>query len=153
MVVSVRFIVINLDYPQMMEIEESCFEFPWSKVDFVRCLRDRNVIGLVAECKEEVVGYIIYECCRDHFHVLNLAVRQDFRGQGVGRGLVERVLRKLSVKRRDRVLVEVRDGNLGAQLFLRSLGFKATKVLYNYYEDTADDTYLFSYNLSSPVPA
>ena len=38
-------------------------------------------------------------------------------------------------------------------MFLRSLGFKATKVLYNYYEDVGDDAYLFSYNLSSPVLA
>ena len=152
MVISVRWL-INRDYPQVLEIEEGCFEFPWLRVDFVRCLRDRDVTGLVAECNEEVVGYIIYECCKNYFHVLNLAVRSDFRGQGVGRGLVERIFKKLSVERRDRVLVEVRDGNLGAQLFLRSLGFKATKVLYNFYEDTEDDAYLFSYNLSSPVLA
>ena len=32
------------------------FEFPWSEEDFIRCLRQRNCIGMVAEHDEQVVG-------------------------------------------------------------------------------------------------
>ena len=71
--------MIRRDMPEVLSIEKSSFEFPWSEEDFIRCLRQRNCIGMVAEYDERVVGFMIYELHKDQLHVLNFSVRPDIR--------------------------------------------------------------------------
>jgi [ribosomal protein S18]-alanine N-acetyltransferase len=52
---------------------------------------------------------------------------------------------KLSVERRDRILLEVRERNLPAQVFFRSLGYRAISVLKDFYEDSTEDAYLMQF--------
>ena len=75
--------MIRRDMPEVLSIEQSSFEFPWSEEDFIRCLRQRNCIGMVAEYDERVVGFMIYELHKDQLHVLNFSVRPDVRRRGV----------------------------------------------------------------------
>lgn len=137
--------MIRRDMPEVLEIERQSFEFPWSDEDFVRCLRQRNCIGMVAEHDDRVVGYMIYELQRNRIHVLNFAVAADRRRQGVGSQMVAKLVAKLSAQGRTRILLEVRETNLPAQLFFRANGFRAVSVLRNYYEDTPEDAYLMQY--------
>ena len=53
--------MIRRDMPEVLGIENQSFEFPWSGDDFVRCLRQCNCIGMVAEHEDRVVGFMIYE--------------------------------------------------------------------------------------------
>ena len=137
--------MIRRDMTEVLDIENESFEFPWSEEDFIRCLRQRNCIGMVAEYDEQVVGFMIYELHRTRLHVLNFSVADDFRRQGVGRQMVEKLATKLSPQRRTRVLLEVRETNLQAQLFFKALGFRAVSVLRNYYDDSPEDAYLMQY--------
>lgn len=137
--------MIRRDMPEVLGIENSSFEFSWSEDDFIRCLRQRNCIGMVAEYDERVVGFMIYELHKDQLHVLNFAVRPDVRRRGVGRQMVEKLIGKLSQQRRTRVLLEIRETNLAAQVFFRNLGFMATTVLRDYYDDTTEDAYVMQY--------
>ena len=137
--------MIRRDMPEVLDIENESFEFPWSEEDFIRCLRQRNGVGMVAEYDEQVVGFVIYELHRKRLHVLNFAVDEDCRRQGVGRQMVDKLATKLSPQRRTRVLLEVRETNLEAQLFFKSLGFRAVSVLRNYYDDSPEDAYLMQY--------
>jgi ribosomal-protein-alanine N-acetyltransferase len=134
--------MIRRDMPEILEIENSSFEFPWSDDDFIRCLRQRNCIGMVAECDDRVVGFMIYELHKTRLHVLNLAVHPDFRRRGIGTQMAEKLISKLSHDRRNRILLEVRETNLTAQLFFRSANFRAISVLRDFYEDTVEDAYL-----------
>jgi len=137
--------MIRRDMPEVLGIENSSFEFSWSEDDFIRCLRQRNCIGMVAEYDERVVGFMIYELHKDQLHVLNFAVRPDIRRRAVGRQMVEKLIGKLSQQRRTRVLLEIRETNLAAQVFFRNLGFMATTVLRDYYDDTTEDAYVMQY--------
>jgi ribosomal-protein-alanine N-acetyltransferase len=134
--------MIRRDMPEITEIEQSSFEFPWSEDDFIRCLRQRNCIGMVAECDDRIVGFMIYELHKTRLHVLNLAVHQDFRRRGIGAQMARKLISKLSHDRRNRILLEVRETNLAAQLFFRSAGFRAISVLRDFYDDTVEDAYL-----------
>ena len=78
--------MIRRDMPSVLAIEQECFEFPWYEDDFIRCLRQRNCIGMVAEHGERVVGFMIYELHKAKLQVLNFAVAGEFRRGGVGRG-------------------------------------------------------------------
>ena len=137
--------MIRRDMPEVLAIETGSFEFPWSEDDFVRCLRQRNCIGMVAEQHEKVVGFMIYELHKSQLHIINFAVAPDMRRRGVGRQMSEKLIAKLSHQRRDRILLEVRETNLPAQLFFRQAGFRAVSVLRDFYEDTTEDAYMMQF--------
>lgn len=54
---------------------------------------------------------------------------------------------------RKRLVFEVRETNLAAQLFLRRHDFRATRVLRNAYDDTREDAYRMEFILPGPVDA
>jgi ribosomal-protein-alanine N-acetyltransferase len=137
--------MIRRDMAEVLEIESEGFEFPWCEDDFIRCLRQRNCIGMVAEQGEFVVGFMIYELHKTRLHLLNFAVARPFRRQGVGTQMLGKLTAKLSSQRRTRIMLEVRETNLPAQLFFRKLGFRAVSVLRDFYDDTTEDAYLMQY--------
>lgn len=137
--------MIRRDMSEVLQIEARSFEFCWSGDDFIRCLRQRNCIGMIAECNERVVGFMIYELCRNRLHVLNFAVHPDYRRRKVGSQLVNKLKSKLSPQRRSRLLLEVRETNLDAQLFFRDQKFRAVSLLRDFYEDTTEDAYLMQF--------
>jgi ribosomal-protein-alanine N-acetyltransferase len=137
--------MIRRDMPEVLAIERDSFEFPWFEEEFVRCLRQRNCIGMVAEHAERVVGFMIYELHKTRLHILNFAVAPDMRRRGVGRQMAEKLVGKLSSQRRTRISLEVRETNLPAQIFFRQNGFRATSVLHDFYEDSPEDAYLMQF--------
>ena len=137
--------MIRRDMADALDIENDGFEFPWSEDDFIRCLRQRNCIGMVAEQEDRVVGFMIYELHKTRLHLLNLAVSKDYRRRGVGAQMLAKLTAKLSTQRRTRILLEVRETNLPAQVFFRTLGFRAVSVLRDFYDDTTEDAYLMQY--------
>jgi ribosomal-protein-alanine N-acetyltransferase len=141
--------MIRRDMPEVIGIEQEAFEFPWSEEDFTRCLRQRNCIGMVAELADSVVAFMIYELHRSRLHMLNFAVMRSHRRLGVGTQMMEKLVAKLTPDRRGRVALEVRETNLPAQLFFRSLGFRATSVLKDFYRDSTEDAYLMQYCLEA----
>jgi ribosomal-protein-alanine N-acetyltransferase len=145
--------MIRRDMPEVLAIEEHSFEFPWLEEDFIRCLRQRNCIGMVAEHNERVVGFMIYELHKSRLHILNFAVHENFRRRGVGGQMVKKLSGKLSPQRRSRIMLEIRETNLPAQLFFRSLGFRAVSVLREFYEDTPEDAYLMQLRYSAAAAA
>jgi len=144
--------MIRRDMQEVLEIERESFEFPWLEEDFIRCLRQRNCIGMVAEHGERVVGFMIYELHKARLHILNFSVADSMRRRGVGSQMAEKLITKLSSQRRTRISLEVRETNLPAQLFFRNSGFRATTVLRAYYEDSPEDAYLMQFRyLAKPL--
>jgi [ribosomal protein S18]-alanine N-acetyltransferase len=141
--------MIRRDMPEVIAIEHEAFEFPWSEEDFTRCLRQRNCIGMVAELADSVVAFMIYELHRSRLHMLNFAVMRSHRRLGIGTQMMEKLVAKLTPDRRGRIALEVRETNLPAQLFFRSLGFRATSVLKDFYRDSTEDAYMMQYSLEA----
>jgi ribosomal-protein-alanine N-acetyltransferase len=137
--------MIRRDMPEVLDIERDSFEFPWYEEDFIRCLRQRNCIGMVAEHGERVVGFMIYELHKTRLHILNFAVAGDMRRRGVGMQMAEKLVSKLSSQRRTKITLEVRETNLAAQIFFRQNGFRAVSVLRDFYDDSPEDAYLMQY--------
>lgn len=145
--------MIRRDMPEVLDIEKNSFEFPWSEEDFIRCLRQRNCIGMVAEYDERVVGFMIYELHKNQLHVLNFSVRPDARRRGVGQQMINKLVGKLSQQRRNRIVLEIRETNLAAQLFFRNSEFMAVSVLRDYYDDTTEDAYVMQYRYKEDAKA
>lgn len=137
--------MIRADMPQVLDIENHSFEHPWAEEDFINVLRSRNCIGMVAELPNETIaGFMVYELCKNHLHVLDFAVEPSLREKGVGRTMIEKLLQKLSPDRRNRLVCEVRETNLLGCRFLRAMGFRAqVPLLHQFYDLTDEDAIRF----------
>ena len=143
--------MIRRDMAEVLDIEQASFEFPWLEEDFLRCLRQRNCIGMVAEYDERVVGFMVYELHKEQLHVLNFSVRPDIRRRGVGQQMVNKLVGKLSRRGRNRIGLEIRETNLAAQMFFKNLDFRAISVLRDYYDDTVEDAYVMQYRFEEEI--
>ena len=143
--------MLRQDMPDVLAIENQSFQFPWMEEDFLRCSRQMSCIGLVAEHDGQIVGFVIYELHKTRLRILNCAVAAGVRRQGVGTQMVTKLAGKLSVARRTRVTLEVCETNLIAQVFLRSLGFRAVRIRRDFYEETSEAAYVMQYRLAAPA--
>lgn len=138
--------MIRRDMPEVLEIQNACFYAPWNEESFLAVLRKRNCIGMVAELGEKIVGFYIYELYKTKLRILNFAVLPEYHRCKIGSQLIDKLISKLSAHRRTAITLETRESNLPAQLFFKSHGFKAIKIIHNYYDD--DETaYRFKYKL------
>lgn len=135
--------MIRRDMPFVLEMERRGFQYPWSDEDFVRCLRQRNCIGMVAEDCNNVVAYMIYELEKRRIHLQNICVHPDYRRLGIGRQMMDKLMGKLCDNRRNRLYCVVRETNLPAQLFFRDYGLRALMVMRGHFSETSEDAYLF----------
>jgi len=136
-------ILVPSDMPLVQAIEDECHPFPWLPEDFKAAQRQRNCIGAACEHQDNrVVGFMLYELEKSRIYVPKLVVAKKFRRQGIGQQMVDRLVAKIKTStRRTRIVLEVRETNLGAQLFLSQCGFRAVSVLRNHYKDTPEDGY------------
>ena len=100
---------------------------------------------MVAEHEEAVVGFMIYELHKTRLHVINFSVHPGYRRRGVGAQMLNKLIGKLSAQRRSKIVLEVRETNLDAQLFFRDNGFRAVSVLRDFYDDTTEDAYMMQF--------
>lgn len=141
--------LIRRDLPEVLAIEQACFEWAWTEEDFIELLRQRNCIGMVAEQDHEVVGFMVYELHKSNLRLLNFAVDPRFHRQGIGKAMMTRLADKLSQQMRKEITVEIRETNVPAQLFFRDNGFRAVRILRDYYDDTDEDAYVMRYRVAS----
>jgi [ribosomal protein S18]-alanine N-acetyltransferase len=145
--------LIRRDMPEVLGIERASFEYAWTEEDFLCCLRQRNCIGMVAERDGRIVGFMIYELHKARLRLLNFAVGSGERRGRIGTQMIRRLIDKLSQQRRREIVLEVRETNLAAQLFFKSMGFMALGVLRDRYDDTTEDAYLMRYLLAGTAEA
>ena len=116
--------LIRRDMPEVMEIDASCSD-RWSEDTFIKYLRQRNVIGMVAELDERVVGFMMYELHKHRLNVIRFATSGNHRFRSIGRQMIEKIKGKLSPKRRNKITITVPEDNLDGLLFLKANGFVA----------------------------
>ena len=140
--------LIRRDMGEVLQIERTSFEFPWTEDEFLCCLRQRNCIGVVAEIGcQQIIGFMLYELQCRTLRILKIAVDAEYRRRGVGSRMVEPLVDKLSHERRSEIEVGVRETNLPAQLFFAEFGFRAVAVQRSHYDDTGEDAYHMLYSL------
>lgn len=138
----------DLDLPEVLAIEADNFEFPWLEDDFVFAITQCGCIGRVAKHEDRVVGFLVYAMFESRIELGNIAVAADFVRKGVGTQLVSELIGKLSALGRTRITLGVSENDLPAQLFFRSLGFRAVSVLHGWWHDVPDDAYRMEYRMA-----
>ena len=134
------------DLQQVMEIERACFPNPWCQQEFEEAVAKSYFWKRVIVQDDTVLGYIVWEWIHGTRNILNVAVHPDHQRAGIGRALVQRVLKHLTP-----VQTQVRETNLGAQLFLRQLGFRCYGTMKRAYDGFEEDAYLFEHANAFPA--
>ena len=129
------------DLEQVLEIEAQSFATPWSRNSFLyELLENERALYLIARNElNKVVGYIGMWIVFDEGHITNLATHPLYREQGVGKALMDNLI-KASQKAAVRFLtLEVRRSNTQAQHLYEKEGFVNMGVRRNYYLDNKED--------------
>lgn len=116
----------------MAELERISFSEPWSREALTLLLREGG-FAVVACRGGQVIAYGGMTYVLDEGSVTNIATHPDFRRQGLGRAVTERMLSE--ARKRDLlcVFLEVRESNHAARALYEGLGFSVCGVRKNFY--------------------
>lgn len=101
--------------------------------------------------RELLVGFAGFWVMLDEAHIIAIAVREPYRGQGIGAGLLASAIDMAAKLQTRLVTLEVRASNSVAQQMYRDFGFKVVGERLRYYSDNQEDAILMSIeDLRSP---
>ena len=121
------------------EIERRSYPTPWSRSMFAGELAKPASICLGAFEGQELVGYMIISRYADAWHVMNIAIDEDYRRRGIATQLLNRLFELTSTDDRRGYTLEVRVSNGHAIKLYESLGFVARGIRRGYYTDNRED--------------
>lgn len=127
------------DISQVAELERACFSVPWSEQAFEEALSRTYAFYFVAKQDDVVVGYCGAYGMVDEGDINQVAVRKDFRRQGIAGLLVSHLIKELAQKGFRSVTLEVRMSNEAAIGLYESLGFKKEGVRKDFYDKPKED--------------
>jgi ribosomal-protein-alanine N-acetyltransferase len=116
------------DLMRIAEIEAMCFVEPWDLDYFFDAFKRFNI--LLFEHEDEAVGYVVWKQVRNSIEIVNIAVHPERRHEGIGQELCA-ALAGTGLT----IITYVIESNLIAQLFFRSLGFRAIQIHHDHNAD------------------
>jgi [ribosomal protein S18]-alanine N-acetyltransferase len=121
------------DVADVVAIERSSYQFPWSEGIFRDCLRVGYVCRVVTVGKQ-VIGYGVMSVGAGEAHILNLCVGAPYRSRGLGKRLLEYLLERGAAAGMAEAFLEVRPSNTIAIRLYLSLGFEQVGTRRGYYQ-------------------
>jgi ribosomal-protein-alanine N-acetyltransferase len=110
------------DLDAVSALENISYEFPWSPGIFNDCVKAGHPCWVLC-VDQTVAGYGILSVGAGEAHVLNICIGPNYRGQGLGRHLLGRLLDIARWNGAERVFLEVRPSNPLAKSLYESVGF------------------------------
>ncbi len=120
------------DIGDVLRIEESAYDFPWTEGIFKDCLRV-GYHSFVAEREGVVVGYVLMNTVLNEGHILNLCVDTNIRRQGVARCLLQHIIDLATQLEAATLFLEVRESNAAALSLYNEFNFNEIGIRRNYY--------------------
>ncbi|WEK47481.1 MAG: GNAT family N-acetyltransferase [Candidatus Andeanibacterium colombiense] len=127
----------------IMEVMETAFDPAYGEAWSRRQVSDAVILGNCRallldadgrprERESDAAGFLLSRATLDEEELLLIAVRPDFRGQGIGGALIERLIAEAKMRGIVRLFLEMREGN-PAEFLYRKYGFKPIGRRKNYY--------------------
>ena len=124
---------------QVAALEKCCFADPWSENSVASELENPLSLWLVAMDGEKLAGYVGSQTVLGESDMMNVAVDEYYRRQGVGKMLIEALVEQLKARESHCLTLEVRDSNTPARSLYASLGFTEIGRRKNYYRNPRED--------------
>jgi ribosomal-protein-alanine N-acetyltransferase len=137
------------DLDALVVLEQLCYAYPWSRQQFAAEL-DNPVASIdLLVGNGGICGYLCSWLICSELQILNLATSPHSRRRGVGRRLLEEVLRRALATGMSSAWLEVREGNAAAIALYHSCGFIEQGRRRRYYPD-GEDALLLSREFAPP---
>jgi [ribosomal protein S18]-alanine N-acetyltransferase len=120
------------DMVAVLAVERGGYPYPWTEGNFRDCLR-AGYCCWVLEQDGRMIGHGVLSVAVGEAHVLNVCVHPDCQGRGLGRRILDRLLRLAREHEADTAFLEVRASNTVAQHLYESAGFNEIGVRRGYY--------------------
>jgi N6-L-threonylcarbamoyladenine synthase/protein kinase Bud32 len=128
------------DLPEVLDIERASFPRPWSHGLFMDELsRPDTREWVVVDSPWGIVGFGGLMVNDTDGHLLDLAVRPDARGLGIGRVIVAELVERAARRGVRRMALEVRPSNGAALALYAEVGFRSVGARRGYYQETSED--------------
>jgi ribosomal-protein-alanine N-acetyltransferase len=136
------------DLATVSALENISYEFPWSAGIFSDCVKAGHPCWVLC-VGEAIAGYGILSMGAGEAHVLNICIAPDYRGRGLGRHLLGRLLDIARWNGAERVFLEVRPSNPLAKALYESVGFTEIGRRPRYYpaRDGREDAIVMALNI------
>ena len=133
-------------------VEKASFAVPWSRKSFWEEAANEQTCYWLALSDEEIIGYAGCWLVLDEAQITNIAIHPDFRGQKIGRALLQEIIKEAVQRGAERMTLEVRPSNLVALKLYKSFDFKDCGRRPGYYQDNGEDA-IIMWNLELPKTA
>ncbi|HVL74864.1 MAG TPA: ribosomal protein S18-alanine N-acetyltransferase [Noviherbaspirillum sp.] len=138
------------DLPEVLAIENDVYPYPWTRGNFLDSLYSGYRAELLRDDAGMLVGYFLLMMAVDEAHLLNISVRRDLHGHGIGRFQLDRVADIARASGMASVLLEVRPSNARAYAIYLKYGFAEIGRRRGYYPsagNTREDAIVMRYTL------
>ena len=126
------------DLPHVIAIERRAFPTPWSLAMFVLELSKPSGICLAATRGGRIVGYLICSRYDTVWHVMNVAVDDRLRRQGIASTLLAHLFERAD-SAGEQYTLEVRPSNFAGLALYERFGFRSAGLRRGYYHDNKAD--------------
>jgi ribosomal-protein-alanine N-acetyltransferase len=148
---SLRFAPMQVnDLADVLAIENDVYPYPWTRGNFLDSLYSGYESWTLREESGELTGYFLLMLAVDEAHLLNISVRRDLHGRGIGRLQLDKVVAIAREKGMTSVLLEVRPSNQRALSVYQHYGFTQIGVRKAYYPalgNTREDAIVMRFHL------
>lgn len=125
----------------LADLHAEDFARPWSGAEFESLLSQPTVFGFAALPPGRrpgiPAGFVLARQAADEGEILTIVVARRARRCGLGRQLMDAVLRRLHADRAAALFLEVDEANRAALALYRRLGFRQVGGRQDYYRDAA----------------
>lgn len=127
------------DLPAIAELEKLCFSESWSYSILEAGIHSPYDVYYVFEQDEKILGYCNLRVLAGEGEVQRIAVHPDSRRLGLGRKMMDAMVKYAIQEGVYAISLEVREGNRAARNLYESYGFSGEAVRKAYYHNPTED--------------
>lgn len=127
------------DAEEVSILEKEAFAMPWSKEAFWEMAQAPNAIYMIAVYKDKIVGNCGVRNILGEGEITNVAVSQAYRGLGISKMMMLRLMAEGKRCGIEAFTLEVRKSNIPAIRLYESLGFEISGIRPRFYERPVED--------------
>ncbi|CAN5343811.1 ribosomal protein S18-alanine N-acetyltransferase [soil metagenome] len=121
------------DLEEVQLIENDVYPHPWTPGNFLDSIYSGYETLTLRDANGVLIGYFLVMLVVDEAHLLNVTVRRDLHGLGLGRMLLDQAASLAREKKMHSLLLEVRPSNARALAVYLRYGFEQIGRRKSYY--------------------
>jgi ribosomal-protein-alanine N-acetyltransferase len=138
------------DIEDVLAVEVRVYPYPWSRANFLDSLASGYQAWVLRDQAMRLLGYFLIMPVVDEAHLLNVAVAEEWQGQGLGRFLLNQSVACARGLGMESMLLEVRPSNARALGIYERYGFEQIGRRKGYYpaaDQQREDAIVMRYTL------